>query len=251
MIIDAPRPGSVEMLRMLWKEAFGDSDAFLDAFFSTAFRPEYCRCVFVENVPVAVLYWFNCTCRGKKLAYIYAVATSEKHRGQGLCRSLVQDTHACLKVQGYSGAVLVPGDSGLAVMYRTMGYEQLCQVREFDCCAGVPVPVRRVDAGEYAVLRRQLLPADSVVQEGANLEFLQSFAQLYAGDGFLLAAQRQGDTLTGMELLGDVAAAPGILTALGCTEGHFRTPGAEKNFAMYHSLDSNVPAPAYFGLAFD
>ena len=37
MRIDHPDLGQIPELRQLWKEAFGDSDAFLDAFFMVAF----------------------------------------------------------------------------------------------------------------------------------------------------------------------------------------------------------------------
>ena len=56
--------------------------------------------------------------------------------------------------------------------------------------------------------------------------------------------------LSAPELLGNVHAAPSILTAFGEKEGVFRTPGGEKPFAMYRAL-SELEPPAYFGFAFD
>ena len=67
MIIDKPRPEHIRNLRQLWQEAFGDTDAFLDTFFDTAFSPERCFCVLDRDVPVSVVYWFDCACREKKI----------------------------------------------------------------------------------------------------------------------------------------------------------------------------------------
>ena len=55
----------------------------------------------------------------------------------------------------------------------------------------------------------------------------------------------------GAELLGNAAAAPGILGALGFPRGRFRTPGGDLPGAMFRPLRENVKAPGYFGLVFE
>ena len=57
--------------------------------------------------------------------------------------------------------------------------------------------------------------------------------------------------LFGAELLGNHESAPGILKALGFSRGSFRMPGDGKPFAMFHPLKPELPAPTYFGFAFD
>ena len=54
-----------------------------------------------------------------------------------------------------------------------------------------------------------------------------------------------------MELLGNAAAAPGVLGALGFSHGHFRTPGTALPGAMFRPLRAGADAPGYFGLIFD
>jgi hypothetical protein len=78
MNINAPTLDLIPALRGLWKEAFGDSDDFLDMFWRTAFSYDRCRCVTVDGEVAAALYWFDCECRGERVAYIYAVATAKK-----------------------------------------------------------------------------------------------------------------------------------------------------------------------------
>ena len=113
MIIDKPTSKEIPALRQLWKQAFGDTDAFLDSFFAHGFAFDRCRCVRIDGVLVAALYWFDCRWQGKKVAYLYAVATDMAFRGKRLCRMLMEDTHSHLQEAGYAGAALVPGSREL------------------------------------------------------------------------------------------------------------------------------------------
>ncbi|MBQ9762025.1 MAG: GNAT family N-acetyltransferase [Oscillospiraceae bacterium] len=244
-------PTQIPPLRQLWKQAFGDGDAFLDHYFSTAYAPDRCLCANEGDALAAALYWLDCEVDGRKIAYIYAVATEAEFRGRGICHKLMAKTHEILKNQGYSGTILVPGEPALEDFYAPMGYRSCTEIREVVCARGPePAALRPIDGAEYARLRRELLPENAVIQEGASLSFLATQAEFYAGTHWLLAARREGECLYGLELLGDITAAPGILTALGCAQGQFRTPGPGRPFAMYRPLDA-APAPAYFAFAFD
>ena len=249
---DCPAPGGTAQLRQRWREAFQDGDDVLDSFFSTAFSPRRCRCVLLDGRLAAALYWFDCRCRGERMAYLYAVATAKEFRGRGLCRALISDTHAHLRSLGYAGTLLVPAAPGLFGMYAGMGYLPGTRVRELECSAPAePVELCRIDAQEYARLREKLLPPGSVRHGDAALSYLQDQYLLYRGKDFLLAAEMTaGGILRGEELLGSAAAVPGILGALGALSGVFRTPGGEKLYSMYCPLAPRCPAPEYFGLAF-
>ena len=249
MRIDHPIPTQIPALRRLWQEAFGDTDAFLGGFFDRVFSPDRCRCIFAGKEAAAALYWLDCDYNGGKLAYLYAVATAEASRNQGLCRALMEDTHALLQARGYAGAVLVPGEEGLFAMYEKMGYQVMSCMDTLAVSSSAPVALKAVTPEEYAAARKNFLPAGGVVQEKENLALLTLCADLYTGDGFVLAARIEDDAVFGLELLGDHTKAAGISAALGASKGQFRIPG-EKPFAMYHPL-SDTPKPAYFGLAFD
>jgi hypothetical protein len=193
-------------------------------------------------------YWFDC----EEYAYIYAVATAEKHRGKGISHTLMAQIHEILTRRGYDGCILVPGEESLRTFYRGMGYENCGGVTEFDAEAGDPLPLRKLGKEEYAVLRRQYLPQGGVVQEGESLRFLEALESLYAADGLLLAAHEQGGRLVATELLGDPALAPRVLSALGLSDGRFRIAGGDTPFAMIRYLSQkDFPPPAYFALAFD
>lgn len=248
-----PSQSNIPELRTLWKRAFGDTEGFLDAFFQTAFSPERSLAAFFGEQLAGMLHWFDTELEGRKYAYIYAVATKPEFRGRGVCRELMVRTHGILKDRGYAGALLVPQTEDLRRMYAAFGYADCGSIREWFCAAGSkPVDIHVIDPSEYARLRRQLLPRGSVVQEGENLDFLQTQVCFYRGTDFLLAAQSTPEgALFGTELLGNTDVAPGILLSLGYAQGTFRSPGNQKQYAMFLPLTQDAPAPSYFGFSFD
>ena len=252
MFAKHPENQDIPALRQLWQEAFGDDDAFLDRFFATGYSENRCRVVMRSGNAAAALYWFDCQWNGKKLAYLYAVATAKAFQGQGLCRFLMEDTHQQLAKQGYAGTILVPGSDGLRRMYEKLGYTTATTLREFTRKAGAEAfPVTEISRAEYARLRAVLLPEGGIAQEGAGLAFLETYASFYAGKACLLCAVKDGQKVFVPEFLGDEAHIPGILRYLNCKEGTIRTPGEEKPFAMYRRLTDDTSAPRYFAHAFD
>lgn len=251
MTCDHPGPGLEQQLCQLWQLSFGDSEDFISRFFAAAYTPERCRCITIAGQAAAALYWFDAECRGQKFAYLYAVATHPSFRRRGLCRALMEDTQGFLAGQGYAGTLLMPAEDALRRMYGAMGYFNCGTISEFRAAAGAPLPLRRLSTEQYARLRRNLLPQAGVIQEGKTLECLAMYATFYAGADFVLAAAPEDGLLRGIELLGSRNAAPGILGALGFSEGIFRAPGAGLPFAMFRPLKADITAPAYFGLALD
>lgn len=245
-----PHAEQIPALRQLWQEAFGDTDAFLDGFFATAFSPRRCLCVTRGQRVVSAVYWLDVSLADGKGAYIYALATAEDHRGQGLAHALMAAAHSLLKEQGYAAAILVPGEASLVRLYSAMGYRFFGGIHTFSAIAKSPaVALKRISGTEFTALRAQYLPAGAVIQAAENAAFLETYATLYAGADFLLAAWQENDTLSGLELLGNREKAPRILQALGAKQGSFRCPGADP-FAMWLPLKECME-PTYFGLAFD
>ena len=249
MNIDYPLHSQTDDLRNLFQEAFGDTEAFLDVFYTHGFNSDRCRCITQDGQVVAALYWFDCSLQGRPVAYLYAIATKKSHRGKGLCRALLENTHHHLKYLGYDGCILVPGDEKLARMYEKIGYNTCSNIMELFCVAAQQeIPLRRIDAEEYFSLRRTYLPRNSVVQEGDCIPFFQNLARFYAGEDFLVAVSRTEASI--LELLGNSRNVPEILASLRLPKAKIRMPGNGKKFGMYHPL-SNLPGPTYFGLAFD
>lgn len=242
----------VAALKALWKQAFGDTDAFVGGFFNVGFSPERCHIIEQEGKLAAALYWFDCLWQGRKVAYIYGVATDMDFRGQGLCRKLMEDTHKQLKEAGYVGAALVPADVGLYRMYEKMGYRGFCPMETRKIPAGMKkAQVQKIPPEEYALLRAQLLPAGGIVQDEKTLRFYETYGEFYKTGDSIFCAAREKDTLYVQEFLGNSAALPGITAALGCGSAQVRLPGGDSFFAMYHSFINEEDLPAYFGMALD
>lgn len=248
MKIEFPSAHHIPELKRLWARCFPDPKEFIDGFFSSGFSTKQCR-ILTEEKALASLYWFDASFQGQKLAYLYAIATDPGHRGQGLCRRLMEDTHTLLKNQGYAASLLLPGEPELRNMYRKFGYQDQCAISKMACTAQSSVSAKEIPWEEYARLRPDFLPEDGADQEG--LSFLATYARFYLGQNWLLAAVQEDGTLLGLELLGSTKAAPGILTALNCQKGTFRSPGTAKQTVMALPLTDDVKLPKYFGLTFD
>lgn len=252
MKIDFPVPKQYKQLIQLWQEAFGDTEEFIDGFFCTAFSPARCRCMVINKKVVAALYWMDVRKNEQRYAYIYAVAVAKSRRGNGLGRAMLEDAQAHLAFRGYDGILLVPGSENLRGYYEKHGYITCTHVHEFPAQAGdIPVSLQRINREEYALLRKDLLPAGAAVEEDENIAFLETLAFFYRGENLLLAAHMENGKLWCPEYLGDAAAAPGVLKALNCAEGHFRMPGDTFPFAMFLPLSKTAQAPSHLSFAFD
>ena len=169
MIIKNPTMGDIPALRGLWKEAFSDTDDFLDSFFALAFSPERALIACEGEEIFAALYWLNCAWEEKTVAYVYAVATDKKHRGKGICKALMAELH-----NRVDRTVLVPADDGLRAFYGRLGYRDFGGMEEILCFSDeTTVVIEKLTAKTYAKKRRMLLPAGSILQEGVFLPILE------------------------------------------------------------------------------
>ena len=249
---DYPKLHQIPQLRKLWKEAFGDSDVFLDAFFEYGFSPRRCRCMIEQETVVSALYWFEVTYHSQRFAYLYAVATAAYCRGRGLFRTLLEDTKQVLADEGYDGILLVPESEALRRMYEKLGFECCTTVdRLLISAAEKPAAVEKIGTETYAALRRQMLPEGGVLQEGEMLRFLASQCHFWAGEGWLATGQIYDGKLVCQEFLGNREAAGGLVKALGVPVGTFRMEGKMMPFAYLLPLKSDCEPPAYFALALD
>ncbi len=249
MIIDNPSPQHIPALRKIWKQAFGDTEEFLDSFFQVGFSCSTCRCVFREGEPVAAVYLFDCCWQEEKLAYLYALAVEKSHQKQGLSRLLLADTHAWLQQQGYRGAVMEPATETLKAYYQRLGYRPFPAYQEKAYSAGdEALPCVALGQLGYEQARRQLLPEGGIAQEGVFTQLLNTQAELYGGQGFAAAVSRQEGLI--LEFLGDPAQIPGFLKALGVEKAAVRTPGGEKT-AVYLDFSGKDELPSYFGIPLD
>ena len=236
-----PRPGEEAALRELFTEAFGDA-AFTDLFFTRGFGAERCYAAFDGGL-LAALHWFDCTLDGEKAAYVYGIASFKAQRGRGIGSELIRGALEKLQELGYRQILLVPAEESLFGYYERFGFRAASTIREMEIGSGEALPIRRLTVSEYAAARRELLPENGLLQEGPCLELLSGYAEFYAAGEALAAVT--GDMV--WELLGDEAAAPGMIAALGLEKATVRMPGPGRPFAM--ALGG--AGACYLGLALD
>lgn len=258
--------GEIPALKALWRQAFHDDDACIDAFFKTVYHQDTALVIREDGQVQAMAFWLPMTVcyqkRGWPAAYLYAVATDQAARGRGLCSRLLEDAAAFLAPRGCRALLLVPGEPSLRDFYGARGYSDFSSVEqlEFSCVStegqaeAVPPPV-------YLELREALLADTAYVSCPVPVLAYQE-ASIRPGGLFRL---RRG-ALEGcacVELDGHGGAVihellwPGdpqegaalAAQALGASRARVRLPGGGVPFAMVRWLTQppELP-PVYFGL---
>lgn len=227
MIIKHPQKEKIPALTDLWIQAFGDSRDFIENFFRTGFSQDRCLLAEEDSQLLAALYWFDCLWEGKKIAYLYAIATDQSHRGKGICNALMEYTHRQLAAGGYCGALLVPADEGLVNLYGKMGYSVCCPV--YKPAVSAPANLQEISADAYSELRRAYLPEGAVEHTKAAFSYLSVFTKFYRFPSGICCGYTENDQLQLQELL------PANLSA-------------NTKVAMYRSFTAENAYPAYFAL---
>lgn len=243
-----PRAGEENQLRRIWKEAFRESDSFIDLFMARGYAPERCLTAVKDERITGMLYWFHCTLEGGPVAYLYGIATDPAYEGRGVASGLIRAAHDHLWQLGYAGVILVPGSPSLFRFYERLGYRRIGTIDEFSVSAGRAIPVRELSPREYELARRTYLPENGVCQDRTALEFFHGFARFYQGEDFLAAVSREEPMC--YEFLGSRGRIGGLLASLNHSEAVIRAPGTGRDFAMAHWF-GNGPESIHLGLAFD
>ncbi|MCI8526084.1 MAG: GNAT family N-acetyltransferase [Oscillospiraceae bacterium] len=265
------RRGDVPALKALWKQAFGDGDACIGAFFDTLYRPETVLTVREDEQVRAMVCWLPETIcfgrRGWPAAYLYAVATEESARGRGLCGRLLAYAAGFLASQGFRTLLLVPGEASLRGFYARHGYADYTAVSLLEAEAAPGAGrLEEVSAPEYLELREAMLAGRAYVSCPVPvLSYQRAVARQYGGGLYRL--ERDGYTALACAAL-DAAGravvyelltpavprddAAFLAHALGADRALARTPGGETPFAMARWLapPPDCPPP-YLGIALD
>jgi predicted acetyltransferase len=134
-VITHPIPSMHQDIRALWKQAFGDNDAFLDHYFQTMYSDETMLvCVEDDEEIVAMLTMFpiDLLSGGKRICarYVYAVATDEQWRGLGISTSLMEDAVEQMRAGGTQAAILVPAHFSLFDFYERQEFQTVFYASE-------------------------------------------------------------------------------------------------------------------------
>lgn len=148
----------IPALKVLWKEAFGDTDEYTDFFFSQGFEPDRTFLYLQEGRPVSMAFVFL----GElyvhdnyiPIGYIYGVATHITSRGKGYSTEVLQYIQ-----QQYPLTFLVPSTESLFQFYAGNGYHTAFKVNEIHFHIeqlqepDAPVVWQDIPAKEYKIIR--------------------------------------------------------------------------------------------------
>ena len=120
-------------LRLLWMEAFGDSEESAAYYFTHIHKPETMLvdieagevCAMLTMLPLSLV-----TKEGTLPArYIFAVATKNAYRGQGRSTRLLARAHSYMKEQKVAASLLAPASESLFGFYEKRGYRKAFRLR--------------------------------------------------------------------------------------------------------------------------
>lgn len=118
-------------MRELWHDIFGDEYHEIDSFFvrhSDAIPVIHEE----ENRVVSMLFVVPLQMWGKRVAYIYAVATHPDYRGRGLASQLLGKALKMIEESGdYEVAALIPSSTYSKHLYEKLGFEDRQTPMEF------------------------------------------------------------------------------------------------------------------------
>lgn len=108
--------------RDLWKEAFGDSDEFIDTFMKNIYSRENMLYIEKEKSIISMLHIIPFTFNCHKAGYIYAVATRPKERGKGLASMLLERAIDVSQKKGMTALFTIPANEELRTFYSKFGF---------------------------------------------------------------------------------------------------------------------------------
>lgn len=118
----------IERIKKLWKEVFGDSDEFLNLYFSEKFQREQCLVCIEEEQVCASLQMLPYVLQLKGISYpacyIFAVMTSSFERNKGYMRQLLEFALDDLKQKKIQLVFLIPQEPYLFSIYTKFGFQK-------------------------------------------------------------------------------------------------------------------------------
>ena len=142
-----------ENIEELWQSCFGDEPSFIRSILRL---PEYVGVVYaaVDGEVVGMAHLLSLDSY-KKAYYVYAVATAEEYRGQGIARGIME--YLCKKACN-DGAILLlhPANGELAEAYGRMGFKPFSYTYTVEC-QGDGGAYRFISPSEYKQYREVFL----------------------------------------------------------------------------------------------
>jgi len=252
--------------RRLWAECFGDTDAFMDIYFSAKYtdRANLRRLEGGRVTAAAQLlpYRMNLFGEAVRVGYVSGLCTRPGLRGKGYATQILREAHRRLRDEGAVLSFLIPGEPGLRDFYgqpRHGAYRTVAYRREIPIRPGTDSDdaLRLAEAAEeepdlYAFYRRSMACAPLTLLPSAS-DFRAAQAVCGTEGGCVLTARRE-TLLSGFCMVAREAdgrcfvrelqtADPAARTAL--LRAAARTCGVEKLYRRIPVAATDLPAAPY------
>lgn len=136
MKIVHPELNDISALKSMWKDIFGDTEEYIELFFSRVVALENILVVKNNENVLAMVFYPEYICklggRQTKCGYICGAATLPQFRGQGIMGKLLREAVEDMKNKGYGACVLIPAGKSLFEYYGRFGFEKNIQYRKAD-----------------------------------------------------------------------------------------------------------------------
>ena len=141
----------------LYAEAFdtdvGEAAATLSAFIEAGALP---LLLFEGDALVSQGLGIELNVEGRRMLYLYALATDTAARNRGFLRTLLKETAAVFAARGYAALCLLPANAALADAYRRMGFSETAPA------GAQPLPETPEDFSLYAEELPTFTPTDDL-----------------------------------------------------------------------------------------
>ncbi len=118
-----------ENIILLWKEAFGDDDSYINGFLDVVqYEGRFFGLYGDSDELVCMLFLLDMPLKTQegslKSAYMYACATRIDCRGKGLFKQLYANAKQALRKEEYDCVFCVPANEGLFEFYKKLGFDK-------------------------------------------------------------------------------------------------------------------------------
>ena len=115
------------LLKMLWKDIFGDDDKTIDSFFDNVYKEDLCFSVVVDGIAAAALYLVEVQFVKKNTVYngyyLYAAATDTQFQRRGFMAELIKEAAKFSSKKDF--LVLYPASDELYAYYKANGFDEV------------------------------------------------------------------------------------------------------------------------------
>ena len=171
--MNVPRPsryGEEDLLKILWREVFGDSDQYIDTFFQAVYEPGMASVIYEDEKIVAAAYAIPFG----SAQYIYAVSTLPDYRGHGYGKAVT------LAAAEGKPAYLCPASAGLRCWY---ALSMNAKTVSYRAAIRRPAFLSKITADEYCARREDWLHDVPHAQYSPGiLKLFSVTGKFYCGD---------------------------------------------------------------------